>query len=89
MVPAGGWLYRRLEAISASTWKAALASIRASRLADLTTSATSTTYRVRVDNPAGTGRDVRSVALDGRQQPGGAVPLVDDGKHHEVRVELG
>ena len=49
----------------------------------------SATYRIRVDNPAGTGRGVRSVVLDGRQLPGGAVPLGDDGKHHEVRVELG
>ena len=49
----------------------------------------STTYRVRVDNPAGTGRGVRLVVLDGRHLPGGAVPLSDDRKHHEVRVELG
>ena len=42
-----------------------------------------------MDNPAGTGRGVRSVVLDGRQLPGGAVPLGDDRKHHEVRVELG
>jgi cellobiose phosphorylase len=47
------------------------------------------TYRVRVDNAAGTGRGVRSVELDGRRLPGGAVPLDDDGKPHEVRVELG
>ena len=31
----------------------------------------SATYRVRVDNPAGTGRGVRSVTLDGRPVPGG------------------
>ena len=49
----------------------------------------STTYRVRVDNSAGTGRGVRLVVLDGRQLPGGAVPLSDDQKHHEIRVELG
>jgi cellobiose phosphorylase len=49
----------------------------------------STTYRVRVDNSAGTGRGVRSVVLDGRPLPGGAVPLGDDREHHEVRVELG
>ena len=49
----------------------------------------STTYRVRVDNSAGTGRGVRLVVLDGRQLPGGAVPLNDDRKDHEVRVELG
>jgi cellobiose phosphorylase len=49
----------------------------------------STTYRVRVDNSAGTGRGVRSVVLDGRPLPGGEVPLSDDREHHEVRVELG
>jgi cellobiose phosphorylase len=49
----------------------------------------STTYGVRVDNPAGTGRSVRSVVFDGRHLRGGAVLLDDDRKHHEVRVELG
>ncbi len=49
----------------------------------------STTYRVRVDNAAGTGRGVRLVVLDGRPLPAGAVPLSDDGKRHEIRVELG
>jgi cellobiose phosphorylase len=49
----------------------------------------STTYRVRVDNSADTGRGVRSVVVDGQQLPGGAVPLCDDRQHHEVRVELG
>jgi cellobiose phosphorylase len=49
----------------------------------------STAYRVWVDNSAGTGRGVRSIVLDGTQLPGGAVPLSDDGNHHEIRVELG
>jgi hypothetical protein len=49
----------------------------------------STMYRVRVDNSAGTGRGVRSVVLDGRLWPGGAVPLDDDRMDHEVLVELG
>ena len=48
----------------------------------------SATYRIRVDNSAGTGRGVRSVELDG-QLPDGVVPLGDDRKTHEVRVELG
>ena len=42
----------------------------------------SATYRIRVDNSAGTGRGVRSVVFDGRQLPDGAVPLGDDEKHH-------
>jgi cellobiose phosphorylase len=49
----------------------------------------SATYHLRVDNSAGTGRGVRSVAVDGQRAVGGAVPLRDDGKGHEVRVVLG
>jgi cellobiose phosphorylase len=49
----------------------------------------SATYRVRVDNTAGTGRGVRSVTLDGQPAPDGTVPLRDDGREHDVRIELG
>jgi cellobiose phosphorylase len=49
----------------------------------------STTYRVRVDNSSGTGRGVGSVTLDGQPAAGGAVPLRDDGREHDVRVTLG
>jgi cellobiose phosphorylase len=49
----------------------------------------SATYRVRVDNPAGTGRGVVSVTLDGQPAPGGVVTLRDDGGTHDVRVTLG
>jgi len=49
----------------------------------------SATYRVRVDNPAGTGRGVASVTLDGQPAAGGAVPLRDDGRGHDIRVTLG
>jgi cellobiose phosphorylase len=49
----------------------------------------SATYRVRVVNPAGTGRGVVSVILDGQPAAGGAVPLRDDGREHDVRVTLG
>jgi hypothetical protein len=42
-----------------------------------------------VDNPAGTGRGVRSVTLDGQTAAGGVVPLRDGGRAHEVRVALG
>jgi cellobiose phosphorylase len=49
----------------------------------------SATYRIRVDNSAGTGRGVRSVTADGQQFPGGAVPLCDDRRVHDVRVTLG
>jgi cellobiose phosphorylase len=49
----------------------------------------SATYRILVDNSAGTGRGVRSVELDGQSLPNGIVPLTDDSKTHEVRVSLG
>ena len=49
----------------------------------------SATYRVRVDNPAGTGRGVGSVILDGQPAPGGVVTLRDDGRTHDVRIALG
>jgi cellobiose phosphorylase len=49
----------------------------------------SATYRIRVDNAAGTGHGVRSVTVDGQATEGGAVPLRDDGREHEVRVTLG
>jgi cellobiose phosphorylase len=49
----------------------------------------SSTYRVQVDNSAGAGRGVRSVELDGRPVPNHTVTLSDDGKTHNVRVQLG
>ena len=49
----------------------------------------SASYRIRVDNPAGVERGVRSVTVDGQPVPGGTVPLLDDGREHDVRVELG
>ena len=49
----------------------------------------SATYRILVDNSAGTGRGVRSVELDGQRLPNDTVPLSDDGKTHNVRVQLG
>ena len=49
----------------------------------------SATYRIRVENPAGTGRGVRSVTVDGQPVPGGMVPLRDDGRTHDVRVDAG
>ncbi|HVK14203.1 MAG TPA: glycosyl hydrolase family 65 protein, partial [Gemmataceae bacterium] len=48
----------------------------------------STTYRVRVENPSGTGRGVRSVTVDGEPASGGIVSLQDDGRTHDVRVTL-
>jgi cellobiose phosphorylase len=49
----------------------------------------SATYRIVVDNSAGSGRGVRSVELDGQRLPNDAVPLSDDARSHNVRVQLG
>jgi cellobiose phosphorylase len=49
----------------------------------------SATYQIVVDNSAGTGRGVRSVELDGERLPNDTVSLSDDGKTHNVRVQLG
>ena len=49
----------------------------------------SATYHISVENAAGTGRGVRAVTVDAQTTLDGAIPLVDDGKVHEVRVELG
>jgi cellobiose phosphorylase len=49
----------------------------------------SATYRVQVDNSAGTGRGVRTVTLDGRLVPDGIVALRDDRGTHDVRIALG
>jgi cellobiose phosphorylase len=49
----------------------------------------SATYQILVDNSAGTGRGVRSIELDGQPVPNHGLPLNDDGKTHNVRVQLG
>jgi cellobiose phosphorylase len=49
----------------------------------------SASYRIRVDNPAGVEHGVRSVTVDGQAVSGGTVPLLNDGREHNVRVELG
>jgi len=49
----------------------------------------SATYRILVDNSAGTGRGVRSVELDGQLLPNKTVTLTDDSITHDVRVQLG
>jgi len=49
----------------------------------------SATYRIVVDNSAGAGRGVRSIQLDGQRLLNDFVPLIDDSKIHDVRVQLG
>ena len=48
-------------------------------------------YEIVVENPLGVSRGVASTELDGQTLPGGdvAIPLVDDGATHRVRVVLG
>jgi len=46
-------------------------------------------YRIRVANPAGVERGVRSVTVDGQPVSGGTVLLLNDSSEHDVRVELG
>ena len=49
----------------------------------------SATYRIRVENPIGAGRGVRSVTVDGQPVSDEVVPLRDDGQTHDVQVVLG
>ncbi len=46
-------------------------------------------YHIRVDNPDRVNRGVRHITLDGQQLGGNEIPLVDDGKQHEVVVLMG
>jgi cyclic beta-1,2-glucan synthetase len=40
-------------------------------------------------NPERLNRGVRQVSLDGQPLPDGLIPLVDDGREHQVQVLLG
>jgi cellobiose phosphorylase len=46
-------------------------------------------YRIQVDNPAGVEQGVQSVTVDGQPVSGSTIPLMNDGREHAVRVELG
>ncbi len=48
-----------------------------------------THYTIVVDNPERRCRGVASVELDDSPVDGAAIPLVDDGRRHRVRVVLG
>jgi len=48
-----------------------------------------TSYRIRVENPDGVNRGVKQVMLDGEILPEERIPLLDDGRQHEVRVLMG
>ena len=46
------------------------------------------TYRIKIRNPGHVSRGVGSVSVDGAVVTDGAVSLADDGKEHEVIVEM-
>jgi cellobiose phosphorylase len=48
-----------------------------------------TTYVISVDNRGGGGGGVSRITFDGAGLPDAALPLVDDGREHDVRVVLG
>jgi cyclic beta-1,2-glucan synthetase len=49
----------------------------------------SATYRIAVENPDGVERGVRSATLDGQPTDPVAIPLVDDGREHQVTITMG
>lgn len=48
-----------------------------------------TVYNIRVENPEGLSKGVKSKSLDGKISEGNRIPLVNDGKSHEVLVLMG
>ena len=47
------------------------------------------TYEIAVSNPEGQCRGVRSASIDGAAIDPAAIPLIDDGQTHDVRILLG
>lgn len=46
-------------------------------------------YRIKVENPDSVTLGVKEITLDGNTIEDGLIPLVDDGKEHDVRVLMG
>jgi cellobiose phosphorylase len=90
-----GWLYRvAIEAIlgfqlRGDTLRLAPCIPRSWPKFELSYRYRSATYRILVDNSAGTGRGVKSIELDGQRLPNDVLPLADDSKTHHARVRLG
>jgi cellobiose phosphorylase len=47
------------------------------------------TYDVKVSNPAGVEKGVKSVRVDGKPVPGNVLPAFGDGRVHRVTVVMG
>ncbi len=48
-----------------------------------------TVYKIRIDNAVGSHAGIRRIKLDGTTVEGEGIPLVDDGKTHEIEVAMG
>ena len=48
-----------------------------------------TMYNIRVENPQGLSKGVKSISFDGEISAGNKIPLVNDGKSHEILVLMG
>ena len=48
-----------------------------------------THYVISVENPHNVNRGIRQVLLDGNPLSGNLVPLVEDGRRHDVQVKMG
>jgi cellobiose phosphorylase len=90
-----GWLYRiGLETILGISRKGAALAINpclASGWARVKVSYQhgSAAYHITIDNRAGVERGVKTIKVDGATVEGTLVNLADDGKVHDVRVEMG
>ncbi|HEV8061969.1 MAG TPA: hypothetical protein VGP68_18975, partial [Gemmataceae bacterium] len=89
-----GWLYRiGLETILGITKRGASLHLNPCIAADwrqfeVTYRHATASYHIVIDNPAGVERGVHALTVDGQTVQGAEVPLADDGKVHEVRVEM-
>ncbi len=90
-----GWMYRLgIEAILGITRAGAMLTINPCIPSawpgyKVDTLIGSTHYRIHVKNPDKINRGVRQIMLDGKILPGNQMPLVEDGKMHEVNVIMG
>ena len=56
---------------------------------DLTYRDNETVYQIRVENPDRVNQGIKQVTMNGTVLPGGEIPLVNDGRHHQVHVLMG